>query len=128
MAKIADKIRDLTTTKDLYTLSLFLLWKMSDIPEYSTTAQLAYILDKKSLLNICDFLGGQTIKIPTTQELIDMFYTIEMYQLINIDNVPIDDVVKKIKKTNNSEAIKRILDNYNKLLGLLKNYEVFGSE
>lgn len=67
MPKISEKEK--TTTKlqrglnnlkeqDLYSLSLFCLYKLMGTNEYSSLSELAYILDKDNLLNLCEFFGG----------------------------------------------------------------------
>ena len=63
-------IKDLTTLKepDLYSLSMFTLYKLVDIPEYSSISELSYILDKTNLLKLCEYFGGTTIKIPTLND------------------------------------------------------------
>ena len=43
--------------------------KIKDLPEYSTLSELAYILDKKSLLKLCEYFGGITMTIPTIEDL-----------------------------------------------------------
>ena len=61
---------------DLYSLMLFALYRMTDIPEYSSLSQMAYVLDKDNLLNLCEYFGGQTITIPTTKDLESLIYSL----------------------------------------------------
>ena len=49
---IKEELNNLKTT-DLFSLLLFVLYKIRDIEEYSTISELAYILDKESLLQLC---------------------------------------------------------------------------
>ena len=56
-------------TKDIYSLMLYILYKISDDPQYSTLSQLSYILNKEDLLKLCSYYGGLTIKIPSIDEL-----------------------------------------------------------
>ena len=51
--------------KDTYSLAMFILYKLTNIPEYSINGELPYILDKKNLLNFCNYFGGRTIRVPT---------------------------------------------------------------
>ena len=64
---IREQLDSLKVT-DIYSLILFTLYKLKDIPEYSTLSELAYILDKKSLLNFFEYFGGTTITIPTLKD------------------------------------------------------------
>ena len=52
---------------DTFSLILFVLYKIRDVKEYSTLSELAYILDKDALLNLCEYFGGMSIKIPTIE-------------------------------------------------------------
>lgn len=54
---IRNNIENLKQT-DFYSLLLFSLFKMTDIPEYSSISQLAYVLDRENLLNLCEYFGG----------------------------------------------------------------------
>ena len=54
---------------DVYSLMLFAMFKLRDIPEYASLSEMVYILDKDSLLKLCEYFGGLTIKIPTIEEL-----------------------------------------------------------
>ena len=56
-------------TMDVFSLLLFILYKVRDIDEYSTISELAYVLDKDNLLKLCEYFGGLTITIPTIDEL-----------------------------------------------------------
>ena len=59
------KLKDI----DVYSLMLFAMFKLRDIPEYASLSEMVYILDKDSLLKLCEYFGGLTIKIPTIEEL-----------------------------------------------------------
>ena len=80
-------------TKDIYSLILFALFKLKDLPEYSALSELAYILDKENLLKLCEFFGGMTITIPTMQELESIVYSLVLYQYVNIDGMEYNDAV-----------------------------------
>ena len=80
-------------TKDIYSLILFALFKLKDLPEYSALSELAYILDKENLLKLCEFFGGMTITIPTMQELESIVYSLVLYQYVKIDGMEYNDAV-----------------------------------
>lgn len=63
---------------------------MIPIPEYSSIAELVYILDKDNMLNLCEYFGGQTIKIPTIKELESLVYSLLLFQYTKIDNMDYD--------------------------------------
>ena len=117
--KIKDELLKLKDT-DIYSLILFALYKIHDLPEYSTLSEMAYLLDKESLLKLCEYFGGLTIKIPTVDELESLVYSLVLYQWVNIDGMSYDKAVEQIGcKSSELRAIKsqylemcKILDNY----------------
>ena len=105
---------------DIYSLILFILFKINNIPEYSTLSELIYILDKESLLKLCEYFGGMTIKIPTIEDLEIVIYSLLLYTYTHIYNKSFDESITLIAdKTNN---IKQIKDTYYKLNLILKDY------
>lgn len=110
---------------DTYSLILFALYKLKDIPEYSAISELAYVLDKDNLLKLCEYFGGLTIRIPTIEDLEMIIYTLVLYQYIDIEGMSYDKAITLIgKKVLNSTQIKK---SYNKLKQILDKYE-FGKE
>jgi hypothetical protein len=106
---------------DLYSLILFSLYKMIDIPEYSSTAELAYVLDKENLLNLCEYFGGQTIKIPTLQEIESLTYSLLLFQYVNIEGMNYEEAISLIG--HESKDLREIKSNYEKLMKVLSKYE-----
>ena len=110
---------------DVYSLILFALFKLRDIPEYSTLSELAYVLDKDNLLKICEYFGGLTIKIPTIEELESIVYSLVLYQYVNLDNMNYDDAIKIIG--HESCDLRRVKSDYNKLCKILERYNIQGN-
>jgi hypothetical protein len=112
---------DNLTEADIYSLMLFALYKAGELPEYSSLSQLSYILDKDSLLKLCEYFGGTTIRIPTISELELLLNSLLVYQLVDIENKPLETVLEdfKIKTGTNKEIkqsyyiIKELLSKYN---------------
>ena len=75
---------------DVYSLMLFALYKIKDIPEFSTLSEMAYVLDKDNLLKLCEYFGGLTIKIPTVDELQSIIYALVLYQYVDIDGLSLE--------------------------------------
>jgi hypothetical protein len=106
---------------DIWSLMLFTLYKIKDLPEYSSISELAYILDKDNMLKLCEYFGGLTIKIPTIDELEEIVYALVLYQYVNIDGMEYDDAVKMLgEKSSNLRSIK---SSYLNVCEVLKNYE-----
>ena len=102
------------STPDIYSMMLFVLFKSTEIPEYSSLSQLAYILDKDSLLKLCEFYGGLTIKIPTINELKELLNGLLMFQLIDVENNNAEEIMLKFDKSTRKIyfIIKEILKDY----------------
>ena len=110
---IRDEVNNLNTP-DIYSLMFFVLYKSTDIKEYSSLSQLAFILDKDSLLKLCEFYGGLTIKIPTINELETILKGLLLYQQVHLENKNIDDIIDKYDKESIEyyKQIKEILKDY----------------
>ena len=76
---ITENLKKLRTT-DIYSLVLFALYKMRDIPDYRVLSELVYILDRDSLLRLCEYFGGNTIQIPTLDDLQVVLYCLLLYE------------------------------------------------
>lgn len=116
--------KDLDNLKmtDTFSLILFVLYKLRDVEEYSAISELAYILDKDSLLSLCEYFGGVTIKIPTVNELESIINSLLMYQYVNLDGIPYDEAVRKIGFE--SHQLRKIKKDYSKICSILEEYSL----
>ena len=105
---------------DIYSLILFSLYKIREIPEYSTLSELVYILDRKSLYNFLECFGGMTIKVPTVNELKVIINALLLYQLVDIENKDYQTSLKSISDEMISKKELEIC--YIKLKSILENY------
>lgn len=105
---------------DLYSLSLFVLYKLVGLKEYSIVGEIPYILDKKNLLNFCKYFGGRTIKVPTLDEINSVLSLVLLYQYTKIDGLDYDEAIKLIGF--NSTEIKKIKNTYKDICEILENY------
>lgn len=110
---------------DIYSLSMFVLYKLTDIPEYSLTGELPYVLDKTNLLNFCNYFGGRTIKVPTLEEIHSIMYLVLLYQYTKIDNKTYDEAIKLIGFR--SSELRKVKSAYSKVCKVLDTYN-FGRE
>lgn len=119
MATIKNELSKLKTT-DIFSLLLFILYKIRDVEEYSTISELAYVLDKENLLNLCEYFGGITIRIPTIDELESILNSLLIYQYVNIDGHSYNDAIKKIGF--DSHQLRKIKKDYNNIVSILDKY------
>ena len=115
--------KDLSVLKsaDLYSLSMFTLHQLINIPEYTTLSELPYILDKENTLRLCEYFGGRTIKIPTIEELYSIMNLLLLYQYVNIDKIPYDEAIQLIGYE--SKDLRKVKSIYTKICGVLNKYE-----
>ena len=46
---------------DVYSMLLFIIYKMRELPEYSTLSELIYVLDNENFIKFLNYYGGKTI-------------------------------------------------------------------
>ena len=107
---------------DIWSLMLFVLYIFQKIPEYSALSELAYILDQKNLLKLCEYFGGQTVKIPTIDQLEETVYGMLLYQYIDVEKIPEKDAIELLLRDKSKE--KAIKNCYKSLKYVLSNYEI----
>lgn len=79
---------------DFYSILLFILFRLTDNPEYSSLSRLAYILDIDNLLKLCKFFGGNIIKIPTIDQLEDICNGLLLYQKVDLEKQDFDKSIQ----------------------------------
>lgn len=119
--RIKEKLDKLTDV-DTYSLILFTLYQLTDVPEYSSLSELAYILDKQNLLKLCEYFGGSTIKIPTVKELTNIIYALLIFQSVNIEGKTYEEAMSLID--NNKEDTRAIRACYLYLVQNIEKYNI----
>lgn len=107
---------------DLWSFMLFVLFKIREVPEYSGISELAYVLDKKNFLSLCEYFGGLTIKIPTIDEMEILLYGLLLYQYVEVDKIGYDEACELLQ--NDNVELKDIRSSYNKLKNILGEYQL----
>lgn len=106
--------------KDVFSLLLFILYKLKDNKEYSTLSELVYVLDTENLFKFLSVFQGLTIKVPTIEELSSVIAALQMYQNINLDNMTMTDAVKEINLQDVSSV--RVKEIYYDICAILDEY------
>lgn len=75
-----DKALEELNKEDIYSLILFVLYKLKNVSEYSILSELVYILDNGSFSRFMSYFEGQTIKIPKIQDLKDIVNALLFYE------------------------------------------------
>lgn len=102
---------------DTYSLLLFILYRIRGLKEYSTLSELVYVLDRDNLLNLCEYFGGLTIKIPTIDELDSIVDSLLLYQYVNIDGIPYEEAINRIGF--DSSRLRQVKRDYKKICEIL---------
>lgn len=119
MPKIKEELEKVKEN-DLYSLLLFVLYQVKNIPEYSSLSELAFVFKKDTLLQFIEYFGGQTIKVPTIDELEDVTYAILLYKYVRIDDVEFNRAVEVVsEKPCNISNVKKI---FRQLDDILRSY------
>lgn len=112
---------DKLTTSDIYSLMMFALYKSTELPEYSTLSQLSYLLDKDSLLRLCEVYGGLMIKLPTIAEIEKLLNALLVFQLVDVEKNNLEETLIKFK--NKNEHIDTLENDYLQIRQLLSSYD-----
>ena len=118
--RLQNSLKNLSSN-DIYSLILFALYRLRDVPEYAALSEIVYILDKESLLKLCEYYGGMTIKVPTIQDIEAIVYSLIIYQYVDIDGMSYDDAVKKLGYK--SFDLRKIKTDYLSLKSVLKTFD-----
>ena len=108
-------------TDDIYSLSMFMLYKLVDEPQYAALSELPYILNRENMLSLCEYFGGRTIKIPTIDELYSIMNLLLVYQYVKIDHKEFSDAI--ILAGYKNKDTKKLYEAYSKLSKVLDKYE-----
>lgn len=107
---------------DIWSLMLFVLYNFQKIPEYSALSELAYIVDEKTMLKLCEYFGGQTITVPTIDQLEETIYAMLLYQYTDVEHIPFEEALLLLRVDKSKE--KSIKNCYKTLKYVLSNYEI----
>lgn len=117
--KVKAQLESLKVT-DVYSLILFALYKIKDIPQYSTLSELAYVLDKDSFFKFLECFGGLTITIPTLKDFKLIVYGLMMYQFVNLEKMEFNEALEKLDITEYQS--REVKETYLLICDILKEY------
>lgn len=112
---------------DIYSLMLFILFKVQDIPEYAVTSELCYLLDGANMTRLLTYFAGRTVTFPTESEMAIVTNALLMYQYINIDGDTFTAAQNKLDKLTKKQKNK-VTELYVQLLPIMKQYNIDRSQ
>jgi len=112
---------------DIYSLMLFILFKVQEIPEYAVTSELCYLLDGANMTRLLTYFAGKTVTFPTEAEMAIVTNALLMYQYINIDGETFTAAQNKLGKLTKKEK-DDVTELYVQLLPIMKQYNIDRSQ
>lgn len=108
---------------DIYSLMLFVLYKVQDIPEYAVASELCYLLDGSNATRLLTYFAGKTITFPTEEEMMILSNALLMYQWINVDGQTFVEAQNKLTDVTPKQK-EKVTSLYLKILPIMKNYNI----
>jgi len=112
---------------DIYSLMLFILFKVQEIPEYAVTSELCYLLDGANMTRLLTYFAGKTVTFPTEAEMTIVTNALLMYQYINIDGETFTAAQNKLGKLSKRE-LDEVTELYVQILPIMKQYNIDRSQ
>ena len=109
---------DKLSNKDTYSLLMFVLFKLKDVPTIAPLSQLVYLLDEENLIKLLKYFGGQTITFPTLDDLQEVIYAFTLYKKVKIDNLSYEQSLKEIP----ANMLNSILNKYDDVCKIMEDY------
>lgn len=108
---------------DIYSLMLFIAYKLQDVPEYAVLSEMCYLLDGNNLTRLLTYFAGRTIKIPTEEEFATMANALLLYQYVNIDGNTLVAAQARLGELTPKQR-DRVTDLYLQILPLMRQYNI----
>lgn len=108
---------------DIYSLILFLIYKIQDIPEFAVLSELCYLLDGANLTRLLTYFAGKTIRIPTEEEFATMTNAILLYEYVNVEGKSLTEAQAQLADTTPKQR-ESITELYLKILPIMKQYMI----
>lgn len=111
---------DKLTQPNVYSLLLFVLFKLSDLPETAPLSQLVYVLDKDNFIKLLKYFGGSTVTFPTIHELQVVIYCLTLYQSVNLGGSSLEEKMEEIPEVLRED----VLSQYSQVVTIMEDYFV----
>lgn len=108
--------------EDVFSVSSALLYSLKDIPQYSIVSELFYILDYENFLKLIKYYGGETVRIPSSEEIYSTMKILLLYQYREVEKLAWEDCLKKAEIP--QEESKKYSTSLRHFKSLLKSHEI----
>ena len=108
---------------DIYSLMLFVMYKLQDVPDYAALSELCYLLDGSNLTRLLTYFAGKTLQVPTNEEFANMSKAMLMYQYINIDGHTLVEAQSRLENVTAKQK-DEITELYLQILPIMRQYNI----
>lgn len=108
---------------DIYSLMLFVMYKLQDVADYAALSELCYLLDGANLTRLLTYFSGRTLQVPTQEEFSNMSKALLLYQYINIDGHTLVEAQKRLENVTTKQR-DEITELYVKILPIIRQYNI----
>ena len=108
---------------DIYSLMLFIIYKVQDIPEYAVTSELCYLLDGANHTRLLTYFAGKTITIPTEEEFAELTNALLLYQYINVEGTSLTEAQTRLENCTAKQK-EKATDLYLKIIPIMRQYNI----
>lgn len=112
---------------DIYSLMLFILYKVQDIPEYTVLSELCYLLDGSNTTRLLTYFAGKTVTFPSEKEMVVLSSSLLLYKYINMDGNTLPEALAKIPDLTQKQQDESIAL-YLKILPIMRQYNIDRSQ
>jgi hypothetical protein len=112
---------------DIYSLMLFVMYKVQEVPDYAVLSELCYLLDGANLTRLLTYFAGRTVTFPTEKEMTIVTNALLMYQYINIDGNSLTEAQGKLNGLTAKQK-DETLELYLKIIPIMKSYNIDRSQ
>lgn len=109
---------------DIYSLMLFILYKVKDIPEYSVLSELCYLLDGSNIHRLLTYFAGKTVTFPSADDLTILSNAMLLYQYINLDKDEYVAAVNKLPEELTEAQKAKITELYLQIIQIMNDYNI----
>jgi len=108
---------------DIYSLMLFILYKLQDNPDYALLSELCYLLDGANLTRLLAYFEGKTVTFPTADELSVLTAALLLYQYVMVDGLSLTEAQGKLNNVTPKKK-EQAVDLFLKIVPIMKQYNI----
>lgn len=108
---------------DIYSLMLFIMYKVQEIPEYAVISELCYLLDGANMTRLLTYFAGRTVTFPTEKEMAIVTNALLMYQYINIEGKSLTEAQSSLEGLTPKQK-EDVLELYLQIIPIMRQYNI----